>query len=292
MDYDYFCNILKTELPLNRKERFYTGTVLPALLFHNGLSNFYRFLRAIKNFPDDVNEGTTGDNFLFYTEYNLKEASGDRNIGRRISTDRKDTPDIIIEILKPEIIKPKRIFIIIEAKMFDKVSETKLIGQISDQRKAVIEPLKRTFQLEESQIFHIALVPGMSGLKLKGVEDFQIINWELFIDNEELDVESNYFYNYLKYALDKYQHHVSKHGPPSTVKFKRTGQEIYENGKNNGIWWVGIEGGENAIIKDIKSIDWGNKKYNVNTVKPLAGRKGNWITSKKFAELVDKYGKG
>ena len=63
-------------------------------------------------------------------------------------------------------------------------------------------------------------------------------------------------------------------------------------GKNNGIWWVGIEGGENAIIKDIKSIDWGNKKYNVNTVKPLAGRKGNWITSKKFAELVDKYGKG
>ena len=53
MDYGYFCKILKgelSELPLNRKERFYTGTVLPALLFHNGLNNFYTFLQTIKGF--------------------------------------------------------------------------------------------------------------------------------------------------------------------------------------------------------------------------------------------------
>ncbi|MGD0598154.1 MAG: hypothetical protein ABSA64_11625 [Sedimentisphaerales bacterium] len=285
MNYDNFSKWFNEELPFNRKEKFFTGTVLPALLFNNGLSNFYHFLRAINNFPAEVNEESTGDNFIFFTEYNLKEASGDRNIGRKISTKGKDTPDVIIEILKP-----KKIFIVIEAKMFDKVSEARLIGQISDQRVAVIEPLKETFQLAESQIFHIALVPETSGLI--GGKDFQVINWEFFVRNKALDVASNYFYNYLKYALDKYQYLVSKHGSPSTVKFKKTGQEVYENGKNNGSWWVGIDGGENTVIENIKNIDWRNKKYNVNTIKPLDGRKGNWITSIKFAELVDKYEKG
>ncbi len=67
---------METELPINRKERFYTGTVLPSLLFHNGRSNFFRFLKEIKGFPSDVNEKNTQDNFLFYTEYNLKESAG------------------------------------------------------------------------------------------------------------------------------------------------------------------------------------------------------------------------
>lgn len=56
MDYSAFCQIMKRELPLNRKERFYTGTVLPALLFHNGLANFYSFLRMIIGLPRSLSE--------------------------------------------------------------------------------------------------------------------------------------------------------------------------------------------------------------------------------------------
>jgi len=44
MDYAKFKDVLNRELPLNRKERFYTATVLPSLLFHKGLSNFFLFL--------------------------------------------------------------------------------------------------------------------------------------------------------------------------------------------------------------------------------------------------------
>ena len=48
---------LQTGLPINRKERFYTGTVLPSILFHNGLSNLFRFLREIEGSPTREGKG-------------------------------------------------------------------------------------------------------------------------------------------------------------------------------------------------------------------------------------------
>src|SRR4030042_3802903 len=127
MDYEAFRKNVTgefSELPLNRKEKFYTGTVLPALLFHNGLSNFFHFLRKINNFPDKVNERITRDNFLFYKEYNLKQSAGNKkNVGRKIPTETNETPDVIIEILKPER-EGKRVFVIIEAKMFRNIYQS------------------------------------------------------------------------------------------------------------------------------------------------------------------------
>jgi hypothetical protein len=293
MDYENFCKILTgkfSELPINRKEKFYTGTVLPALLFHNGFSNLYHFLREINNFQDDeINEQKTGDKFLFYTEYNLKQSAGKKkNVGREIPTETNDTPDIVIEMLS----NPKRVFVIIEAKMFRNIYQSSLSSQMSKQKTAVIEPLKKAFQLKDNHIFHIALVPEKSGLK-DGME-YQVINWEYFIDNRDLNVKDNIFYNYLRFALDNYEDLVeNKSGKAETVKDYKTVEEIYRNGKNNGNWWVGRQGGEKTIIEDIKT-NWKNhnKKYAMNTIKPSRGRNGNWITSKKFAELVDEYGKG
>jgi hypothetical protein len=88
MDYAMFKDVLmlNRELPLNRKERFYTATVLPSLLFAKGLSNFYLFLKQIKTFPPSINEKSTGDNFLFYTKYNLKQLGGKKSVGAEIST--------------------------------------------------------------------------------------------------------------------------------------------------------------------------------------------------------------
>lgn len=44
MHYEKLEEVLAIELPINRKEKFYTATILPALLFHNGLSNLFTFL--------------------------------------------------------------------------------------------------------------------------------------------------------------------------------------------------------------------------------------------------------
>ncbi len=285
MNYDNFSKWFNEELPFNRKEKFFTGTVLPALLFNNGLSNFYHFLRAINNFPAEVNEESTGDNFIFFTEYNLKEASGDRNIGRKISTEGK-TPDVVIEILKPQ-----RVFVLIEAKMFEKFSQPGLNKQIMEQKRHVAEPLKNEFGLETDQIFHIALIP--KALKIDDNDLYQVFNWEFFIDNEKvLNLKSCYFYNYLRFAIENYEALVAKGSPPPPYT-KMSGQQIYQDGKNNGTLWVGKQGGEKAIIEeDIKSGEWETREYYVNNDKPKSGRKGNWITSKRFAELVDKYGKG
>jgi len=285
MEYDEFCRIMKTELPLNRKERFYTGTVLPALLFHNGWSNFYTFLREIKDFPVDVNETQTNDNFIFCTEYNLKESAGDRSVGRKMNVLTNDTPDVIIEILKP------RVFIIIEAKMFEKTNQHKIDGQIDRQRSYIAGPLRKAFQMDESQIFHIALVPEAS--RIKSCKSYQVINWEFFIGNQSLDVTNNYFHNYLRYALDNYEQLVSKAtggGLPNTVEFHLKGPALYDLCEENPDHWVGRMGGEKKIQEDFQSDKWRKHMYCVNSVKPVKGQPGNWIPLMKFRDLKDKYG--
>lgn len=286
MDYNEFCRSMKTELPLNRKERFYTGTVLPALLFHNGLSNFYTFLREIKGFPTEINKAQTKDNFLFYTEYGLYESAGERNVGRKIPAHTKDIPDIVVEILKP-----KRVFVIIEGKMFEKTNQHRINDQIDRQRRYIAEPLKKAFQLDESQIFHLALVPEAS--RIKDGKFYQVINWEFFIGNQSLDVTNNAFHNYLKFALDNYEELVSKStggGMPLTVEFYLKGPALYELCEEDPDFWVGRKGGEKKIKEDSISGKWRKHKYCVNSTKPSKGQPGNWVPLVRFKQMVDKYG--
>jgi len=278
MDYNEFCRIMKTELPLNRKERFYTGTVLPALLFHNGLTNFYRFLKIIRDLPKEINESTTGGNFLFYTEYNLKESAGERSVGRKIYAPRNDSPDFIIEILKPI-----KTFIIIEAKMFENTTTSKISNQIRNQKKFVGEVLKNEFKLQNSQVIHIALLPRNSGVS-EG-NNFQVIYWDEFLEGQFPDLlEDCFFYNYLKFGLDNYDDLVSVNVGPDTV-----GLEIYKLAKQGNRFWVGRDGGADKIDEDGANGTWKTRVYFTYQNKPKGGRKDNWITSEQFVMIMDKY---
>ena len=146
MEYKEFSNLLQTNLPLNRKERFYTATVLPSLLFHNGFSNLFLFLKELKGFPSDINEENTKDNFLFYTEYSLRESAGEKSIGLEILTASGDIPDVIIEICKP-----KKVFIVIESKVFANLNQSDLNKQMESQRSGVIDVIKEYFKLGDNQ---------------------------------------------------------------------------------------------------------------------------------------------
>lgn len=86
MHYNKLKEVLAVELPINRKEKFYTATILPSLLFHNGLSNLFTFLKQIQGFPKDINEHNTNDQFLFYTEYNLQQSAGGKSVGTVVNT--------------------------------------------------------------------------------------------------------------------------------------------------------------------------------------------------------------
>ncbi len=149
----------------------------------------------------------------------MKESAGDRNIGRRIPAKTNDTPDVVIEILKPV-----KVFIIIEAKMFASVSQDELTGQIARQKTYIAEELRKEFSLSSRNFYHVALVP--SQLTVESTGEYQVINWEFFTENEELTVKNNIFWNYLKFALDNYDNLRAIQGGPSTVKFKMKGDML------------------------------------------------------------------
>jgi hypothetical protein len=286
MEYNQFKEWLKSELPLNRKERFYTGTVLPSILFHNGLSNFYRFLKEIEGLPTSVDQEKTNDNFLFYTEYNLKESGGKKSVGAEIYTATRETPDVIIEILEPE-----RVFIVIEAKMFANLTQADFNNQMAAQKSSVIDKLKDQYGLDNDRIFHVALTPEK--LEFETTLDYQVINWEFFFDTKEIDLQGNYFANFLRFALDNYRDLVSDQPwTASTVEKQMTGFEVYRDGIDQGKLWVGRKGGKRTIQEDVKRGIWKDKWYATNTQKPLDGQKGNWISSQEFAAIVAQTTKG
>jgi hypothetical protein len=286
MQYDHFKQKLKSELPINRKERFYTGTVLPSILFHDGLSNLFCFLREIEGFPKSVNEKNTQDNLLFYTEYNLKESAGKKSVGAEICTATGDTPDVIIEILEPQ-----KVFIVIEAKMFSKLTRNDLGKQMAAQKNAIIDILRDKYGLDNAQIFHLALTPRQLGFKTTG--DYQIINWEFLLDNKDINLQDNYFANYLKFAIEHYDDLVcDQAGMASTVEGQVPGSKVYVNGIGEKTLWVGRKGGKHIIEEDVKKGIWSDKLYAINTQKPQGGQKGNWISSHEFAAIVDGATKG
>ena len=278
MDYETLCNNPGKGLPLNRKERFYTGTVLPALLFHDGLHNFYSFLRQIKGFPSEINESSTADNFLFYTEYSLRDSIRDTE-----ETITGETPDVIIMILQPA-----RALIFIEAKMFARVSQAELTGQIRQQRQVVGEQMRKSCSVEESSFYHIALVPGK--LSVESTDRYQVLNWEFFLGNPDLTVEGNYFYNYLKCALENYDALASHKSTATTCEAKQMGPVLYEKIKQQGLdLWVGRKGGRATIKQDAISGKWLFHLYFVNSENPPTGQPGNWIPGKEFVRIVDEY---
>jgi hypothetical protein len=216
--------------------------------------------------------------FLFYTEYNLKESAGKKSSGVEIFTDTRDTPDVLIEVLKPKI------FIVIEAKMFLNINQDTLNIQMQLQRKAIIEKLENHYQPCLS--YHIALVPQQLGFK--STPDYTVIEWQFFTERMPDELSDNYFFNYLKFALENYAKSVSnKSRIASTIQGREKGLTIYMDGKTQQRLRVGRVYAKKAIEEDVFSGIWTNKQYGINAEKPVDGREGNWINSAEFAAIVD-----
>jgi hypothetical protein len=276
MDYKEFSDLLKEALPINRKERFFTGTVLPSLLFHNGYSNLFTFLQQIEDFPREVNSENTDDNFLFYTEYNLKESAGNKTVGTKIYTATRDTPDVVIQILKPVTL-----FVVIEAKMFANVIQNDFNRQMNAQKLAIIDVLEDKYP--EYKSIHIGLIPAKLGIK--STETYSITYWDNFLNDKKFHLKGNFFLNYLRYALEHYEDLVAA-GKAITVQDEKSGSMIMKDFKNKKQYWIGRRGGIKTIIEDVKSSSWRNKNYCINDNKPREGHKGNWITIDEFAHIV------
>ena len=126
-------DLLDATLPLNRKERYYTGTVLPALLCADSMRYLDRLGRSdlldlgVLDVRDDPDDCTV----LFFTEYSLIE-SAIGPIGAKfpgMAALAKDTPDVVVLITHP-----KPVLIALEAKMYDRPSKPELVKQLAAQK--------------------------------------------------------------------------------------------------------------------------------------------------------------
>ena len=200
-------------LPLNRKERFYTGTVLPALMCADGMAAMQRFLDLVDLPNPDLDEGAEGS-IQFFTEYSVVESAVGHHKERFASKPGpKDTPDLVILMTKPE-----PVLLAIEAKMFDRPSRNDMLMQLDRQRiqlEDLVKALRREKTLSTLTSKHVALLPRRLGeaygeLEVGG-ESMTVVTWESVRDAYRAS-EQTYFWAMLDYALRKYDDLVSKFG--------------------------------------------------------------------------------
>jgi hypothetical protein len=278
-------DLLDVALPMNRKERYFTGTVLPALLCSNNLAHLDRLATLLDTGPLEVRAEPDDCTVLMFTEYGIAESL----IGE--AADRftdlppgKDTPDVVILITRPH-----PVLIALEAKLYDKPGTAALRAQISAQR-ALLTPI--TEQLGSKlaspvRLVHAALLPHTLAAKIDDV-GCAVITWEQIRDTFR-DVAPRYFHAMLTTALRRYPALVSTRTanqdatlPGATlVQRHLAGDHTYP--------WMGRTGGltGEALTSDIIERRWPHTGYQCSTT-PVPNR--NWFSVADFVALLPDIG--
>jgi hypothetical protein len=278
-------SMLTEGLPLNRKERFFTGTVFPMIVCKDNLKHLHLFLSMLPGIEvPTIIADPAKTNVLFFTEYSLLESL----VGAAKETFKelpgtKDTPDIVIWIKSS-----RNILITLEAKMYDTPTTDALNRQMQAQAK-MLKSIKNTIGID--QIYHYALLPEKL-LKQRQELCFPIITWEQLLKQYKPICDGDYFYNMLRIALERYDDLVSA-GPLYGINCeeKISGQQIYElfkqgvldkssMGRNKGI------NGE-LLRNDIATRKWQSFKYETSSKRPSELNK-NWFLIEDFINLIDR----
>lgn len=281
-------NNFKSFLPLNRKERFYTGTVLPQIVCYNSFKYLDKFFSLIPGFPKKIkiDASVKSNNIQFLTEYSLKESYSETESYTKFENlpQTKDTPDLVILITKPELI-----LIVVEAKMYGVADVTSLNCQMKNQEKNIISTIASTLEIKKENIFHAALLPK------KMIPSFEYFEYKYFFWEDILDAYSSqcgkeYFYNVLKLAIDNYDRLVSQKSYtafPKSPDTRMTGEQIaemYNSGKN---FLVGRTKGflGDFLRQDKLTGGWKTFPYDVNLSTDTAPN-SNWFTAKQFVNYM------
>jgi hypothetical protein len=276
--------MMETGLPLNRKERFFTGTVFPMIVCKNNFENF-RSLLSLLDIPEEVpvNAGPDNTNIQFFTEYSLLESLVDAEKERFAGLpEAKDTPDIVILLDGSE-----KYLIALEAKMYSVPAVDELNRQM-DRQSVILKFIENA--LGVSKTFHYLLLPEKFAAKAGGL-NYPVITWEDIMNAYEPVCARDYFYELLQVSLDKYDKLVS---PGSAFGFnceeKITGEQIYERFKHCDVFVVsmGREGGirGNKLKDDISTGKWRTFKYETSSKKP-EDINPNWFKVEDFVKMLE-----
>lgn len=273
-------DLIHQTLPLNRKERFFTGTVFPMIVCKDNFKHFNRLLPLVGLADLNVEGIKWGvGNMVFYTEYSLKESLVTERDKKRFDIPKsKDTPDIVIYLREP-----KPVIIALEAKVFNNSPAAKLRKQMKRQWK-FLEAMKKELNAD---CHHYALIPQALYDSYKGSFKGKVLTWDALAQAYEA-TGPDYFLDMLNLSLDRYNELVSKPSTPGKNSDGfRTGMELLRAFKNNDslVQSVGRAGGleGTAFAEDIKCGSWKIQRYEYSAERH---EKTNWFTIQEFVEAV------
>lgn len=273
---DWLCG-----LPLNRKERYYTGTVLPGLVGTDGFAHLGRFLTLCGL---DVELDVRLDevpSLLFVTEYGFAESVFSDEDRARWGTDSEaDTPDVVIA--------GPNWLVAVEAKMFHNPNAADLAAQMHRQAKVVTRWVD-VLGLSPDRVAHVLLLPeklaaaNTKNGTISDIEGWPAITWEQVLA-EYRHVGSRYWSNVLATALADYDRLVSA-GPAfgKNRDAQLTGAEIVDLHAEGALVYtsVGRAYGVNGepFRSDLAGGGWRSYAYEVRVGDPP---NTNWFSIADF----------
>jgi len=276
-------------LPINRKERYFTGTVLPQIICYENFEHINLFFDLIDNFPKDIviepNANANNNNIQFFTEYSLKESAN--FLGKKYQNlpKSKDTPDVVILITKPELY-----LIVIEAKMYTTPNISEFKKQIQAQQE-VIRCIQENLNINPANIYHLGLVPQRY-FSSNIATTCQMLHWENILGAYTEMLKGTYFYETLKYALSNFNTLVSGNNGAfgsfgKNSEDRLNGVEIITCHKAGKRFWVGRNRGLHGaeLQKDKETGGWQTYEYEVNFTDKEAPNR-NWFSSSDFVECM------
>lgn len=210
-------------LPFNRKERYFTGTVLPFIVASDGFAYFDRFLRMCGVEDTDSGGLEGGPGYQFFTEYAFEESIRPARDDPRFPQPRPggDTPDIVI--------RGGDWLVAVEAKMFHRPMRASLQGQLTKQR-ALIDYIARRLDPPVQRVAHVALLPEPLRREVEPqgnpLPNVTTITWEQ-IAAEYRFVAPRFWLAQLDYAIAHYDEMASDGTYGTHADAKLTGGQIY-----------------------------------------------------------------
>jgi hypothetical protein len=253
-------SVLSERLPLNRKERFYTGTVLPMIIGSDGFAHLHRFLALcglqIEPLDDHALDGNAS--IEFFTEYNFAESRFTPADVKRFPdapTDA-DTPDLVI--VGPDWL------VAVEAKVFHNPPSSALNEQMRRQR-VLVDYWVGQLDIPADRVAHVLVLP--SKLPIIGVNHVPV-TWESVLEAYQV-VGPRYWISMLQTAINRYEELRSR----GTASFganadgHMTGAAILEAHGLGELEYAymgrnfGLEGSD--LRRDLSTGEWRTRRYEV-----------------------------
>lgn len=269
----------RTLLPLNRKERFYTGTVLPMIATGAGFTELHRLL-AVCGLADISLDDPAA--VQFFTEYSFAESVFTEDDQSRFKHRplNADTPDVVIS--------GPGWLLAIEAKMFHRPNAASLNAQYQRQ-SALVDYWAARLGPHPDLVRHVLLLPRALAEKTATAVTAPVVTWESVHDAYR-NTAPVYWLDVLRHALDSYDKLASKDSLwGQNAQQKLPGGEIVAAWKsaNPLVAWVGRAGGLTGklLAADVDSGAWRSQPYEVSSTPP-SGKAANWFPVAEFIALV------